>query len=137
MFTIEETDTEPSLTLPSTAMCEWQSMMPGVTNWPVASITTASAGAFRVPPTAAIFPSLIKMSPLSMVPWETVRIVALRIRITGAAASNEAPLAGFSLALRSPAAANRNAAARHKMFARAFIAHPQPAEMPFVWAWCR
>jgi len=30
MFTIEDTETEPSLTLPSTAMCEWQSMMPGV-----------------------------------------------------------------------------------------------------------
>ncbi len=38
MFTIEETETLPSLTL-STAMCEWQSIIPGMTNCPGASMT--------------------------------------------------------------------------------------------------
>jgi len=38
MFTIEETETLPSLML-SAAMWEWQSIIPGMTNWPAASIT--------------------------------------------------------------------------------------------------
>ena len=42
--TIDVTDTLPSLTPPSTAMCEWQSMMPGMTNLPAASITVAPLG---------------------------------------------------------------------------------------------
>jgi len=36
-------------------------------------------------PTSAIFPSLIRTEPFSMVPCETVRIVAFSIRITGCA----------------------------------------------------
>ena len=36
--------TEPSL-IESAAMCEWQSITPGVTNLPVASSTVAPAGA--------------------------------------------------------------------------------------------
>ena len=45
IFAMDETETLPSFTLPSMAMCEWQSMMPGMTNWPAASITCASFGA--------------------------------------------------------------------------------------------
>ncbi len=66
----------PSLTLPSTAMCEWQSIMPGMTNWPAASMTCASFGAFTEAPTSAIFPPLIKIEPCSMVPWLAVKMVA-------------------------------------------------------------
>ena len=76
MLAMEETAMLPSLTLPSMAMCEWQSMMPGMTNWPAASITWASFGALMDEPTSAILPSLIRMEPCSMLPCETVRIVA-------------------------------------------------------------
>src|SRR5438093_9500513 len=81
MFTIEETETLPSLML-SAAMCEWQSIMPGITNCPAASITCASFGALTDTPTSAILPSLIRMEPCSMFPCETVRIVAFRITMT-------------------------------------------------------
>src|SRR2546423_1279324 len=84
MFTIEETEMLPSFTSPSIAMCEWQSIMPGMTNWPAASITCALLGAFRFGPTSVIFPSLIRTEPCSMVPCETVMIVAFWIRRTGA-----------------------------------------------------
>src|SRR6267378_3404250 len=73
---MEETETLPSLTLPSMAMCEWQSMIPGMTNCPAASMTWASLGALMDWPTSAILPSLIRMAPCSMVPCETVRTVA-------------------------------------------------------------
>src|SRR5580704_3350331 len=90
MFTIEETETLPSLTLPSTAMCEWQSMMPGMTNWPATSNTWASFGALMDVPTSAILLSLIRMEPCSMVPCETVRMVAFWIKITGGASGGAA-----------------------------------------------
>jgi hypothetical protein len=41
--TMDETETLPSL-MPSAAMCEWQSMMPGITNCPPASMILASGG---------------------------------------------------------------------------------------------
>src|SRR6266446_365570 len=47
MFTMEETETLPSLIL-SAAMCEWQSIMPGMTNCPAASITGESLGNFAI-----------------------------------------------------------------------------------------
>src|SRR5580704_3536264 len=90
MFTMDETETLPSFTLPSTAMCEWQSMMPGITYWPAASITCASFGALTEGPTSAILPSLIRMEPCSMIPWETVRMVAFWIRITDGASGGAA-----------------------------------------------
>src|SRR5258707_15712435 len=62
-FAMEETETLPSLTPPSIAMCEWQSMIPGITNWPAASITLAPAGALIDGPTSAILPSLIRIDP--------------------------------------------------------------------------
>ena len=46
-----------SLTSPSSAECEWGSMMPGVSYLPSASITVADEGAVTVAPTAAILPS--------------------------------------------------------------------------------
>src|SRR5437868_14877492 len=59
--------------------------MPGMTNWPAASITCALEGAFTLAPTSVIFPSFIRTEPCSMVPCETVMIVAFWIRRTGAA----------------------------------------------------
>ena len=76
MLAIDETEMLPSLTLPSMAMCEWQSMMPGMTNWPAASMTLAPLGALIDEPTSAIFPSLMRIEPCSTVPCETVRMVA-------------------------------------------------------------
>src|SRR5271156_4195826 len=82
MLTMEDTEMLPSLTLPSTAMCEWQSTMPGITYWPAASKTWASLGALMEVPTSAILPSLIRTEPCSMVPCETVRMVAFWMRMT-------------------------------------------------------
>ena len=76
MPTIDDTDTLPSLTPPSTPMCEWQSMMPGMTYLPAASITVAPLGTETLRPTSAILPLRIRIEPLSIVPCETVRIVA-------------------------------------------------------------
>src|SRR3954462_134609 len=87
--------------LPSPAVCEWQSMMPGVTNLPVASITLALASlALTFSPTAAILPSRMRIEPFLMVPCDAVRIVALRIKVSrGAAwaAAELAPRAAFAL----------------------------------------
>src|SRR5271170_24736 len=108
---MEETETLPSFTLPSTAMCEWQSMIPGITYWPAASITCASFGALTEVPTSAILPSLIRMEPCSMVPCETVRMVAFWIRITGGASGE--------LAARDM----RGSANRHRTQAIAILEH--------------
>ena len=51
------------------------SMMPGVTNLPVPSITTASAGAFTLAPTASILPSFSRIAPFVMRGPAAVRIV--------------------------------------------------------------
>src|SRR2546429_3345661 len=56
MFTMEETETLPSL-MASAAMCEWQSIIPGITNCPEASITCAPVGALMDWPTSAILRS--------------------------------------------------------------------------------
>ena len=57
-----DTDTLPSLML-SAAMCEWQSMMPGITNCPAASMIWASGGIVTFSPTSAILPLRIKIDP--------------------------------------------------------------------------
>ena len=67
---MEETDTLVSFTFPSMAMCEWQSMIPGITYWPVPSITEAPGGTRTFSPTSAIFPSRTTMEPLK-VPLDT------------------------------------------------------------------
>jgi hypothetical protein len=56
-------------------------MTPGVTKRPVASITTASAGAFTTAPTAAIFPSTISTWPLGITCPAAVITVPPRIRV--------------------------------------------------------
>ena len=53
---IELTVVPPSL-MASLAMCECASMMPGDTNCPVVSMTSAPAGTGTLAPTAAILPS--------------------------------------------------------------------------------
>src|SRR6478672_11564217 len=65
-----------SLTSLSSAMWEWESMMPGVRYLPPASMTVASAGAVRLSPTAAILPSWMRTLPFLMLPWVTVMTTA-------------------------------------------------------------
>src|SRR5260370_38482626 len=88
MPTIADTDTLPSLVL-SAAIWEWQSMMPGITNCPDASIVLASAGSITFSPTPAILPSRIRIDPLT-VPLVTVRMVAFLMTIGGAASTDAA-----------------------------------------------
>lgn len=57
------------LTLPSIAVCECALMRTfGVTTRPDALMTVAPAGATTSAPTAVIFPPLMRMVPLSIVP---------------------------------------------------------------------
>src|SRR5262245_25036196 len=79
--TIAETDTEPSLT-ESSALCECASIIPGVTNIPVPSMTLAFAPAWTslFLPTAAILPSRIRIEPPSITPFEAVMLVPFLIR---------------------------------------------------------
>ena len=87
--TIDVTERLDSLTPPSMAMWLCASMMPGMTNRPVASISVAPRGTSTLVPTAAILPSRITIVPFSIVPFVTVRIVALRMTVTGAGALRE------------------------------------------------
>jgi hypothetical protein len=82
MPVIELTVVPPSL-IESAAMCEWQSMMPGDTNVPVASTMSAPAGIDTFVPTAAILPSRSRIVPFWIVPFVTVTIVPPRIATTG------------------------------------------------------
>jgi hypothetical protein len=61
-------------------VCEWQSIIPGVTNLPVASIVRAFDDALRFLPIRAILPSLMSISAFSSVPFAAVKTVALRIK---------------------------------------------------------
>ncbi len=60
--TIEETEMLPSLML-SAAMWEWQSMMPGITYWPAASMSCAPGGTSTFSPASTILPSRITTEP--------------------------------------------------------------------------
>ena len=62
MPVIELTVVPPSL-IESAAMCEWQSMMPGDTNLPAASTTSAPPGMATFAPTAAILPARSTIVP--------------------------------------------------------------------------
>src|ERR1035438_8675926 len=75
MFTIEETETLPSLIPPSPAMCEWQSMMPGIRYCPPASITVAPCGTITFSPTSRILPSFTTTEPLNVPLLPTVMTV--------------------------------------------------------------
>src|ERR1035438_1699268 len=88
MPTMEDTATAPSLML-SAAMCEWQSMMPGITNWPPASITRAPSGTSTFSLASRILPSRIRMDPWK-VPLVTVSTVALRMTVVCPAPSSDA-----------------------------------------------
>src|SRR5271157_2045222 len=81
--TIDETETLPSLMPPSPAMWEWQSMMPGMTYCPPASMMVAPLGSRTFSPISAILPSLTTMEPF-MLPWVTVMMLALRMTIVSA-----------------------------------------------------
>src|SRR5579883_719797 len=63
-------------------MCEWTSMMPGVTYLPVPSITTASAGAAICEPTATTLPSRIRSEASCSAGPAAVRIVACWMTVT-------------------------------------------------------
>src|ERR1700731_3384642 len=84
MPTMADTETLPSLIL-SAAMCEWQSIMPGITNLPETSTTVASAGTLTFSPTSAILPSRMRIDPVLSVPLVTVRTVAFCMTMGGAA----------------------------------------------------
>src|SRR5215213_6634061 len=56
-------------------------MMPGVTYLPAASMTTASAGAFTVAPTAEILPPCIRIAPFRIVGPAAVMMLTLRITV--------------------------------------------------------
>src|SRR5256885_14383543 len=56
-------------------------MMPGVTYLPAPSITSASAGAFTVAPTAAIFPFCITVAPFLISGPAAVRMLTLRMTV--------------------------------------------------------
>jgi hypothetical protein len=58
--------------------------MPGVTYFPPPSITTASAGAFTVAPTAATFPFCSKIAPFLMSGPAAVRMLTLRMTVVRA-----------------------------------------------------
>ena len=78
---IELTVVPPSL-IESAAICEWQSMMPGDTNLPVASTMSAPLGIAAFAPTSVILPLRRTMVPFSIVPRVTVRMVAPLIATT-------------------------------------------------------
>src|SRR5881628_1913497 len=66
-----------------TPRCEWSSIKPGVTYFPVPSTTTAPAGASTFAPTATIRPSLSTIEPLGISWPVAVMIVPLRIKTGG------------------------------------------------------
>src|SRR5207249_2033184 len=66
-----------------TPRCEWSSIKPGVTYFPVPSTTATSAGASTFSPTATIRPSLSRMDPLRISCPVAVMMVALRISTGG------------------------------------------------------
>src|SRR5438105_6399551 len=66
-------------------MCECVSMMPGVRNFPVPSMTTASAGALTLAPTWVILPFVSTTAPFRIVGPAAVRIVTLRMTVVRAA----------------------------------------------------
>ena len=76
---IDVTENAPSL-IASSIECEWQSIMPGVTNLPVASITLTPAGALIPFPIFVIFPFCTRISVCSSVPRTAVITVAFFIK---------------------------------------------------------
>jgi hypothetical protein len=108
-------DRVPSL-IPSDALWECASMMPGITYRPVPSMTCAPAGTDTLAPTAAIFPFRIRTVPFSMVPRLAVMIVAFVM-------ATSVPAAGTGTCRAGPAAASR-----------ALSAAPPAGRAPGCWA---
>jgi hypothetical protein len=86
-----------------TPMCEWASMMPGVTNRPPASMTVASSpAAGGSVPTYSMAPPRSSSAPPSMRWPAAVRTVALVMRMVGACglttASFGSPTSGMARA---------------------------------------
>src|ERR1035437_1481898 len=63
--------------------CEWSSMMPGVTYFPVPSMTTAPAGAATVAPTETTLPSCMRIAPFRVRGPAAVKMFTLRITVGG------------------------------------------------------
>ena len=55
-------------------MWQWASMRPGITTFPVTSMTSASSGTLILLPTLTIFPPSMRMVPPSMTPSVMVKI---------------------------------------------------------------
>ena len=91
---IELTVVPPSL-IASLAMCECASMMPGDTNWPVVSMTSAPGGTATLAPTAAILPSRRITVPFGIVPFVTVSTVPPRSATIEPAGRLASGLPGF------------------------------------------
>jgi hypothetical protein len=98
-------------------MCEWQSMMPGETKRPVASMTSAPDGTVTFRPTSAIRPARMRTVPSAMTPLVTVRIVAWVMAMTGSPAGGvrAASPAGDATARISRRAASRGLDRRRNM----------------------
>jgi len=71
----EKKSSDATVPMKGNSIWVWGSMPPGITSWPVASITSASAGAPETSPTALIRPSSHQTSPgklrsaVTMVPF--------------------------------------------------------------------
>ena len=106
MRTIDVTESEPSL-VASLIPCECGSMIPGITNLPVASYTSAPAGAVRFCPIFEILPFSSSTSVFWSVPRVTVMTVAFLISIDRARLGPCATVADAPAVTRSTAAARR------------------------------
>src|SRR5437867_3287287 len=82
----------------SVAMWEWQSISPGVTHLPIASIILALTGASIDLATRTNFPSRIRIEPPLMVPCETVMTLAFLIRTSRGGVNTGGGAGGFVLA---------------------------------------
>src|SRR5215471_7745596 len=80
-------------------------MMPGVTHFPVPSMTSASGGSVTVVPTAVTLPFCSTIDPRSIAGPAAVRIVALRMTVARAGAGWYVDAYGFCGACGSAAIA--------------------------------
>src|ERR1700688_1487470 len=99
-------------------------MMPGITNCPLASITSAPWGLAMDWPISAILPSRIRIEPCSIVPCDTVSIVAFWIRrIGGAAASGGSAPKALDTTIKFNVIMTANVTRRAYHTERALTAH--------------
>ena len=79
---------EPSF-VPAMAMWVWESIRPGTTKRPAASITFTPAGGAILRPIWRMIPPRTRMSPFAMIPFVTVRIVPFLMRRSAPAAAGD------------------------------------------------